>query len=302
MSVVPAVIFSYATCGRSEARAQSAPSESAADVVTFVFGPPHGTKFVRKTKTHLKLGFTDWQQKSEWRFEIDSLAEGFLVRAIPAMEEFSGLSAQDFKRLFGSPQQLAILGFVDSLGTLDKVEGFVPLLLETTGLRNTDDSMRVAFDYALRRAFTDEWQGHYSQLSGRTIAVGTVVLGLDSLRSSRGSDPFCRTPLISAMKVERRLRFKDADCVKILFWSSSDPAELKELVGDSMLAMPDTLSSDTTCPFLTTIKGERIVDPQTMLIYYEQWEGHMTAPSLALSAERRSEDKYSYERGPRPKT
>ena len=79
----------------------------------------------------------------------------------------------------------------------------------------------------------------------------------------------------SVTKLVEQVKFDDVDCVRLEFSFNSDAEELKNLMGDmweDLAEMADMEATPSVSNTKIAGKGERIIDPTTMLIYSETVE------------------------------
>lgn len=82
----------------------------------------------------------------------------------------------------------------------------------------------------------------------------------------------------SVTKLAEQVKFDDVDCVRLEFSFNSDAEELKNFMGDmweDLADMVDMEAAPSVSGSKIAGKGERIIDPATMLIYSEAVERTM---------------------------
>ena len=79
----------------------------------------------------------------------------------------------------------------------------------------------------------------------------------------------------SVTKLAEQVKFDDVDCVRLEFSFNTDAEELENFLGDmgeDLAEMADMEAAPSVSNTKIVGKGERIIDPATMLIYSETVE------------------------------
>jgi hypothetical protein len=252
---------------------------SAGDSITFRYAPPPGTRYVEvvhTTTTTELIGVAEQSSEMTTRTAIDiARVDGvyhITNRPISAEMKRDGQPVTDpvLKALL----DVVIVYRISAEGRMLAIEGFEGLedKLGKTLPEGTFDPERIM------ASGTAEWNGRVGNLAGRTVSIGDVLVGNSTL------------PLPNGQKMEYKLHTEIArlepcgekSCVVIATHYQNTEAE-GDVGGASILG-----------------EGERLLDPNTMLVYRETIQRTLEATGnvpgrgevTTRSIERRE---YSYE-------
>ena len=208
---------------------------------------------------------------------IDKTPGGYSVTFMP----ISITMTQD-----GKPIEDPILSFIQNItviyeldvdGQLVKIRGFEGIIEKLKaslpgGLPPTIATL-LSEETFINRA-TQEWDARIGSYVGMEAEIGDVWAGVEETPLPMGGT----MTFYSVTKLAERVKFDDVDCVRLEFSFNSDAEELKDFMGDMWedhAKMADMEAAPSVSNTKIAGKGERIIDPATMLIYSETVERTM---------------------------
>ena len=108
---------------------------------------------------------------------------------------------------------------------------------------------------------------------GMEAEIGEVWAGVEETPLPMGGT----VAFYSVTKLVEQVKFDDVDCVRLEFSFNTDGEGLKDFMGDmweDLAEMADMKAAPSLSNTKISGKGERIIDPATMLIYSETVETH----------------------------
>ena len=234
---------------------------------------------------------------------IDKTPEGYSVTYMP----ISFTMTQDGKRredpILSFLQNITVTYELDVDGQLVKIRGFEGAIEKLKaslpgGLPPTVASLLNEETFI--NGATQEWDARIGSYVGMDAEIGDVWAGVEETPLPIGGT----MAFYSITKLAEQVKFDDVDCVRLEFSFDSDAEELKNLMGDmweDLAEMADMEAAPSVSDTKIAGKGERIIDPATMLIYSETVE-RTTKMMMAVpgqgEVEMTSIDKreYGYER------
>ena len=132
-----------------------------------------------------------------------------------------------------------------------------------------DQLILVANEESMINKSKAEWNARISDFAGQTVALGEFFSGEGKFPLPNGET----VTFFSIVQVADTVTFNGVACVKIRFKNSSNPADLAKFMDKTVDELKDifdfSANKDVDTKILITGEGYRIIDPKTMLIYYE---------------------------------
>ena len=254
-----------------------------AQEVHFRFNPPDDfTAYVSTYKnTQISemgaLGKRTRVSEVKTEVTIDKTPEGYLVTSTP----ISFTMTQN-----GKPVEDPILSFLQNItvsyeldvdgqlikirgfeGTIEKLKASLPAGLPPTVAALLSEETFI-------NGATQEWDARTGSYVGMAAEIGDVWAGVEETPTAMGGT----MAFYSVTKLAEQVKFDDVDCVRLEFSFNSDAEELKNFMGDmweELAEMADMEAAPSVSNTQIAGKGERIIDPATMLIYSETVERTM---------------------------
>ena len=183
----------------------------------------------------------------------------------------------------GKPVEDPILSFIQNItvtyeldvdGQLIKIRGFEGTIEKLKASLPADFPPTVAAllseETFINRA-AQEWDARIGSFVGMVAEIGDVWSGVEETPLPMGGT----MAFYSVTKLAEQVKFDDVDCVRLEFSFNSDAEELKNFMGDmweDLAEMADMEATPSVSNTKIAGKGERIIDPATMLIYSETVE------------------------------
>ena len=208
---------------------------------------------------------------------IDKTPGGYSVTSMP----MSVTMTQDGK-LVEDPilsflQNITVTYELDADGKLIKIRGFEGTIEKLkaslpAGLPPTVAALLSEETFI--NGATQEWDARTGSYVGMAAEIGDVWAGVEETPTAMGGT----MAFYSVTKLAEQVKFDDVDCVRLEFSFNSDAEELKNFMGDmweDLAEMADMEAAPSVSNTQIAGKGERIIDPATMLIYSETVERTM---------------------------
>jgi hypothetical protein len=251
-----------------------------AQEVHFQFNPPDD--FPAYVSTYKNTQVTDMgalgkrTRVSEGKQKVttDKTPGGYSVTFMP----ISIMMTQD-----GKPREDPILSFIQNItviyeldvdGQLVKIRGFEGTIEKLKASLPAEFPPTVAAllseETFINRA-AQEWDARIGSYVGMAAEIGDVWAGVDETPLPMGGT----MAFYSVTKFAEQVKFNDVDCVRLEFSFNTDAEELKDFMGDmweDLAEMADMEAAPSVSNTKIAGKGERIIDPATMLIYSETVE------------------------------
>ncbi len=251
-----------------------------AQEVHFRFNPPDD--FPTYVSTYKNTQVTDMGalgkrtrvSEGKQKITIDKTPGGYSVIFIP----ISFTMTQD-----GKPREDPILSFIQNItvtyeldvdGQLIKIRGFEGTIekLKAALPGNLPPTVAAVLseETFINRA-AQEWDARIGSYVGMDAEIGDVWTGVDETPLPMGGT----MAFYSVTKFAEQVKFNDVDCVRLEFSFNTDAEELKNFMGDmweDLAEMADMEAAPSVSNTKIAGKGERIIDPATMLIYSETVE------------------------------
>lgn len=250
-----------------------------AQEITFTFNPPDSTTsnvFVTNEETHKiimeesKTNRVDQYEELYLKTDSGFSVTGTLLSTV-AFENGEKQEANILSPFVGVPLKY----IVDPYGSLDSIVGY-PVLQDSLTIGSMADfaeDMPHYYDYEpyFIRVATD-WQYQLRDFAGRTFRIGDTLRIVDTVNNIEGTIYITKKVWLAEMTA-----YDGVDCVVIEYVHSID-MDYSEMYTDAI----STYYTDPDYSFLnsdfevlgdhTDTKGQQIMDPSTMLIYYTREE------------------------------
>ena len=251
-----------------------------AQEVHFRFNPP--ANFPAYISTYKNTQITDMGalgkrtrvSEAKAKVTIDKTPGGYSVTFIP----ISFTMTQDGKRredpILSFIQNITVIYELDVDGQLVKIRGFEGIIERLkaslpAGLPPTVATLLSEETFINRT--TQEWDARIGSYVGVDAEIGDVWAGVEETPLPMGGT----MAFYSVTRLAEQVKFDDVDCVRLEFSFNSDAEELKNFMGDmseELAEMADIEAVPSVSNTKIAGKGERLIDPATMLIYSETVE------------------------------
>jgi hypothetical protein len=246
---------------------------------TFRFNPPDGIEFLQT------LTITKVQEIGELRKQTDvnvSKAQ-IVIRKKPdgytaTAKLLSIVMTRDGKP-FNNPvmsvmADLEVTYEFDKEGRLTAVRGFD--VLKSRIQDRFDPQMAMALsafltEEAMVNKEEAEWNGRIGNFIGRTVELGDVWTDTEEFPLPMGKTAAFHT----ATKFAEEKKCGGSNCLRVEFFYHSKPAALEKLVGKTLSELSKAAGAEVEAEVSgmeIAGSGERLIDPDTMLIYAERIE------------------------------
>ena len=208
---------------------------------------------------------------------IDKTPEGYSVTSMP----ISVTMTQDGK-LVEDPilsflQNITVTYELDADGQLIKIRGFEGTIEKLkaslpAGLPPTVAALLSEETFI--NGASQEWDARIGSYVGMDGEIGDVWAGVEETPTPMGGT----MAFYSVTRLAEQVKFDDVDCVRLEFSFNTDAEELKHIMGDvweDLAEMVDMEAVPSVSSTKIAGKGERTIDPATMLIYSETVERTM---------------------------
>ena len=254
----------------------SAPAQE----IHFRFNPPDD--FPAYVSTYKNTQVTDMGalgkrtrvSEGKQKVTIDKTPGGYSITFMP----ISFTMTQDGKRredpILSFIQNITAMYELDVDGQLVKIRGFEGTIEKLKASRPAEVPPTVAAllseETFINRA-AQEWDARIGSYVGVDAEIGDVWTGVEETPLPMGGT----MAFYSVTKFAEQVKFNDVDCVRLEFSFNTDAEELKNFMGDmweDLAEMADMEAAPSVSNTKIAGKGERIIDPATMLIYSETVE------------------------------
>lgn len=171
-------------------------------------------------------------------------------------------------------QNIAVTYELDGDGELVGINGLESLFEEFIASLSPGLPPNVAEmlnEDAFRYKTVQEWEARIGQFVGADVEIGDVWAGVEQVPLPVGGS----MRFYSVTKFAEQVKFDGVDCVRIQFSFNTDADALKDFMGavwEDLADMVGTEEKPSVSNSEVVGKGERIIDPTTMLIYSETSE------------------------------
>lgn len=251
-----------------------------AQEIHFQFNPPDD--FPAYVSTYKNTQITDMGalgkrtrvSEGKQKVTIDKTPGGYSVTFMP----ISLTMTQD-----GKPLEDPILSFIQNItvtyeldvdGQLVKIRGFEGIIEKLKASLPAELPPTVAAllsEETFINRVAQEWDARIGSYVGMEAEIGDVWAGVEETPLPMGG----MMAFYSVTKLAEQVKFDDVDCVRLEFSFNTDAEELKNFMGDMSEDLAEMAGMEAVPSVSNTKivgKGERIIDPATMLIYSETVE------------------------------
>lgn len=259
--------------GAAPARADEAPAP-----VVFRFAPPIPLSYVEETVTRRATIISGEDAGSDEatirvKFMVSKEGEGYKVRAEPQSSKVlrGGKPVND--PVLDVINSTPVTYHLDPAGKLKSIEGYAGVLeaAQKTASKNIRDSLpRMRNEKALTDKETAQWNARIGAFIGQTGARNTVWVSEGVNPLPDGSSAGFYTVTMFDRIVEQdgrklaRLRFfltADRDSIQ---------SRVNDMARDIVKDVPRPRPLENPAGFAISGQGERLVDPETMVVYSEK--------------------------------
>lgn len=250
-----------------------------AQEIHFRFNPSYDVYISTYKNTRIvnmgELGKQTRVSKAKAKITIDKTPQGYSVIAKP----ISFTMTQD-----GQPVEDPITSFIqnmtltyelDAEGQLLEMRGFEGLiekLEESLPIELPPQMASLLNEETLVNKSKQEWNARVGSFVGVDVEIGDVWAGVEEVPLPFGGESM---KFYSVTKFAEQVVFDNVDCVRLEFAFNTDAEELTDFMGDVLGALTEIVETEEA-PSVSNSevvgKGERIIDPTTMLIYSETVE------------------------------
>ena len=223
------------------------------------------------------LGKRTRVSEGKQKVKIDKAPGGYSVTFMP----ISFTLTQDGKRredpILSFLQNITVTYELDVDGQLVKIRGFegtVEKLKASLPAALPPTVAALLSEETITNRAAQEWDARIGSYVGMDGEIGDVWTGVEETPLPMGGT----MTFYSVTKLVEQVKFDDVDCVRLEFSFNSDAEELKDFMGDmweDLAEMADMEAVPSVSSTKIAGKGERIIDPATMLIYSETVERTM---------------------------
>lgn len=270
---------------------------SDAESVTFRFAPPDGTTFVQTLVTTKTTEVGSQKQtdvtRSKVRLRFEKKPQGFLLTGTPLSMTLERNGQTVENPVLDVLSQTAITYRIDPQGKLVAIQGygdFQDRLFKALPPQAARALSKVVNEEGMVAREKAEWAGRIGDFSGNTLELGaswTATSPFD-LPSGEQIQFYTRTDLVGKEKCGAR------DCVRIRFRYDTDAAALGAVAGKVVQEVAG--ATVKVGKMGLSGSGERLVDPDTLLVHAETLERTITLEGGTTVREKRE---YSFEFEPR---
>lgn len=248
-----------------------------AQEINFKFDPPDGINYTQIIKT-TKISRVGAMEKRtdestvEARVTIKRAESGYEIKSVPVSFEMTrnGEPVNDpITNLIGN---IEITCLLDSSGYMVDVRGIDKMMEDLMSIIPPEQQemiSRMVNEEMLVNKEIVEWQGRIGDFIGLSAEVGDILVVEDEMQLPNG----IAMPYTSKTKFAKIADYAGKKCVGIEFAYDTDASKLSDFAANSLYEIIDRLLShegelDSTEPSITGW-GERLIDPETMLVYSE---------------------------------
>jgi hypothetical protein len=269
------------------------PDEAAAQSVRFDFDPPTPLTYVETVRTTRSTtlsgrGSQEVVGETRQRVELVRDADGYAMTVTPlSIKQIVGGRAVD-------PPPNPILDLItnavftyqlDGDGRLESMTGLEPVIErveamlaavqaeaspaqreQIAGFVRMVESM-LSPEALLARA-KGEWDARVSGYDGAEIAVGETLTGQEAFPLPNGGS----VTYYNVLRLEELVPCGEHNCARFVFKYDTDSEGLRQMLGDAFEPMPEVAIEGVS----VTGGGERIIDPDTLLVHSEVNERTIT--------------------------
>jgi hypothetical protein len=248
-----------------------------AQEITFTFNPPD----MRYTEIQKTNKITKVNDKTEKEDLIELTTDiylkknnnGYTLRQIPIKLNYQRNGEVFQNPIFTFLTNISTTGIIDSMGYLIHVSGYenlIPRAKETLPENIVESLILIANEEAMINKKRAEWNARISEFSGQKVFIGDMFSGEGKFPLPNGEV----LTFFSVIKIDDTLEYNNKKCVRIKFKNSSEPEDLASFMGYSLEETSQIFDFNKNDELTTEIKlsgdGERIIDPETMIIQYER--------------------------------
>jgi hypothetical protein len=243
---------------------------------SFTFNPPEiSYKQILDSKKAIIINGVEQREDEiivESLINIKKNEKGYSVQTQPIKMNSKRNGQEFFNPMFFFLTNIPTIGEIDNNGNMINVTGFetlIPRAKKELSPEVMDQLILVANEESMINKTKAEWNARISDFAGETVELGEFFSGEGKFPLPNGET----VTFFSIVKVADTVTLNGVDCVKIRFKNSSNPADLAKFMDKTVDELKDifnfSANKDVDTKILITGEGYRIIDPKTMLIYYE---------------------------------
>ncbi len=250
----------------------------AAETIDFNFNPPDSISYIqtltttKTTKTNGKITKKD-EVQVKTLFTILKKKSGYYLKETPITMNSKRDGKQFINPIFSFLSSISVSGDLDLNGRLINVYGYENIIEKAKKGMSSEVAealQLVANPDIMVNKTKAEWNARISDFIGQRVIIGDMFSGQGKFPLPNGET----LTFFSIVKIVDTLTYSGKKCVKIKFINSSVPDSLADFMGYSKDEIKDVFDNKINSDLSTKIEingyGERIIEPSTMLIYYEK--------------------------------
>lgn len=254
-----------------------------AQEITFTFHPPDSITFLQiqtivKNTDMGQMDTIDEVVELVTRMTITRTMDGYSVTATPLSITATRNGQPVDDPILALAQNIVVDYHLDKSGKLVKIGGYERLkdiMREIIPAEICEALSAVLNEEALKQRDAAEWNRRIGNFVGMRAIPGDSWAAIDSIPIPTGE----HVTFYSLTRHGGQAECDNHQCVKLVFDYNSDASALTALANDSLGGLlgraADSFSSGTSEARIVG-SGQRLIDPSTMLIYYEVVERTLT--------------------------
>lgn len=248
-----------------------------AQEINFKFGPPDQIKFTQILKTTKFSQMGDLEKRTDIstlkaEITIKKIESGYEVYSVPVSFDMTRNGEPVKDPITNLISNVEITTRLDSLGHMVEVQGFDKLMENLMSMIPPEQQEMISGminEEILVNKEIVEWEARIGEFIGLSVEIGDFLEVSDEMQLPNGAS----LPFTSKTKFAGLGECGDTKCVRIEFAYDSDASRLIDFVENSLKDFAGKLETemDDFDSNESSISGwgERLIDPETMLIYSE---------------------------------
>ncbi len=253
---------------------------AAAEEFTFNYNPPDGLTYDLTEKT-TKIKYVNGKKERTDKIELTTRVEihkdgnGYVIEKNPVKLNSKRDGETFVNTLYAFLNQIPTRSLINSNGALTEVYGYENIVAKAKKKmpqRAVDAIRFTANPEAMSKKTKAEWNAKIAAFAGQTVKIGDAFTGSGIFPIPNGE----RLTFFSVVKIADTVRKNGEKLVKITYKNSSNPDSIAAFMNSTVEDIKSMFNFDANDDLTTNISldggGERLIDPDTMLIYSEKSE------------------------------